>query len=124
MSVKLTLRGSADVTILDVEGRATIGEGNDLLAAELRRLMEGGARKLLVNIRALTQIDSSGISTLVRAFITLGRAGGSLKLLVSPGRVRDALSVTRVLSVLSTFEDEAAALETFRTPPLPGVPTE
>ncbi len=114
MGLQIEIRKSADVTILELRGRATIGLGNDLLNAKLRKVVEGGARKLLVNLSATTQMDSSGISTLVRIFVTLGRAGGSLRLLGPNGRVREVLEVTRLLDSIPTFDDEATALASFR----------
>ena len=114
MDLQATTRKSDDVTILDLNGRATIDAGNDVLAFELRRLLDSGAQRLLVNLASLTQIDSSGISTLVRTFLALGRAGGSLKLVAPTGRVRQVLSVVRLLGVIPTFDDEATALASFR----------
>ncbi len=114
VSLQATIRQSGDVTILDLEGRAIIGASSDLLARELRRLRESSARKLLVNLSGLTQIDSSGLSTLVRAFVSLGQSGGSLKLLGVRGRVREVLSVTRLLRAIPIFDDEASALASFR----------
>ncbi len=114
VSLRTMIRQSGDVTILDLEGRATIGASSDLLARELRRLRESGARKLLVNLSGVTQIDSSGLSMLVRAFVSLGQSGGSLKLLGVRGRVREVFSVTRLLGAIPTFDDEASALASFR----------
>ncbi len=113
MILQVTMRQSGDVTLLDLEGRATIGPANDLLAAELARLIKGGARKLLINLRGVKQVDSSSISTLVRTFVSLQSAGGSLKLLGPQGRVRAVLGLTRLLSVIPNFDDEAAALASF-----------
>lgn len=109
-----TVRKSGDVSILDLEGRATIGEGSDRLAAELLELLRGGARKILVNLRETRQMDSSGISTLVRAYVSLRRSGGSLKLIAPQGRVRTVLTVTRLLNVIPVFDDEASALASFQ----------
>ncbi len=114
VGLQATIRKSGDVTIVDLEGRAIIGAGNDLLAGELQRLLQSGARKLLVNLGAVTQVDSSGISTLVRTFVTLGQSGGSLKLLGVKGRVREVLSVARLLNAIPNFDDEATALSSFR----------
>ncbi len=114
VSLRTMIRQSGDVTILDLEGRATIGASSDVLARELRRLRESGARKLLVNLSGVTQIDSSGLSMLVRAFVSLGQSGGSLKLLGVRGRVREVFSVTRLLGAIPTFDDEASALASFR----------
>lgn len=114
MVLQATIRESGDITILDVQGRVTIGEDNDWLARELRRLFDAGTRKLLVNLGGVTKIDSSGISTVVRSFVELGHSGGSLKLLVPAGRVRQVLSTARLLAAIPTFEDEATALASFR----------
>lgn len=114
MGLQVTRREKGEVTILDLKGRATIGAGTDVLAAELRALLSGGAQKLLVNLAGVMQVDSSGISALVRAYVTLGNSGGSLKLLAPGGHVRQVLSVARLLSAIPTFDDEAAALASFR----------
>lgn len=114
VGLQATIRKSDDVTIVDLEGRAIIGAGSDLLAGELQRLLHSGARKLLVNLAGVTQMDSSGISALVRVFVTLERSGGSLKLLGVRGRVRGVFSVTRLLKAIPNFDDETAALSSFR----------
>lgn len=113
MGLQATIRSSGDVTILELEGPAIVGADNDRLAGELRQLIESGPRKLLVNLGGVTQMDSSGISTLVRAFVTLRQAGGSLKLLGASGHVREVLSMTRLLGAIPNFDDEATALSSF-----------
>jgi anti-sigma B factor antagonist len=114
VKLTVTVRKSGEVSILELGGRATIGAGSDLIASELQQLIQAGARKILVNLRAVKQIDSSGISSLVRAYVSLGRSGGSLKLLAPQGRVRAVLTVMRLLNVIPFFDDEAAALASFR----------
>lgn len=102
-----------DVTVLDVHGRATLGAGNDALSAELRKLAEGQAAKILVNLAGVSQMDSSGISTIVRTFVTLERGGGKLKLVSPVGHVRAVLELTRLTQSIPTFDDEATALASF-----------
>jgi len=114
VALEITLREQGDVTILDLNGRATIGLGNDLLNAKLRQVVDSGAKKLLINLAGMTQIDSSGISSVVRTFVTMERSNGSLKLLSPLGRVKEVLAVTRLLAAIPTFEDEAKALASFR----------
>ena len=114
MGLEISIREDGDVTILDLKGRATIGLGNDLLNAKMRQVVEGGSKKLLINLAELTQIDSSGISSLVRTFVTLERNQGALKFLSPAGRVREVLAVTRLLAAIPTFDDEAAALASFK----------
>lgn len=114
MGLEVSVRKTGDVTILDLHGRATIGVGNDVLNAKLRQTVEGGARKLLLNLTGLLQIDSSGISTIVRTFVTLGRRGGTVKLLGPQGRVREVLEVTHLLGAIPTYDSEASALQSYR----------
>jgi len=114
MDLQASIRTSGDITILDLQGRATIGVGNDLLSSHLRKLIDGGSRKLLLNLTDLTQVDSSGISTIVRTFFTLRRTGGCLKLLRPRGRVKAVLEVMRLVESIPTFEDETQALASFR----------
>lgn len=114
MALEISFREVGDVTILDLNGRATIGLGNDLLNAKLRQAVDSGAKKLLINLSNMTQIDSSGISSLVRTFVTLERSKGALKFLGPTGRVKEVLAVTRLLAAIPTFDDEAKALASFK----------
>jgi anti-sigma B factor antagonist len=113
LSVEISIRDAGSVRILDASGRITIGESSDRLHQALRDLADQGWRKILVNLTDVAQIDSSGISALVRNSISIGRAGGSLRLLVGSGRVRDTLTVTRLVEAIPTFSDEATALSSF-----------
>lgn len=114
MSIEITTRVVGDISILDLKGRATLGKDTDKLNDALRELVVGGARKVLVNLAGLTQMDSSGIATIVRTFVSLGVAGGMMKLLAPSGRVRDVLEVTHLLKAIPHFENEAQALASFR----------
>jgi anti-anti-sigma factor len=113
MGLQVQTRQSGDVTILDLQGRATIGKANDELSLALRRSIEGGTQKVLLNMSGLNQIDSSGISTMVRTFVSLTRSGGALKLVGVAGRVRDVLEVTRLLASIPHFSSEDEALKSF-----------
>ena len=114
MGLEIAIREEGDVTILVLTGRATIGLGNDMLNAKLRQVVEKGAKKILINLTGMTQIDSSGISSLVRTFVTLERNQGALKFLNPTGRVREVLAVTRLLAAIPTFDNEATAIASFR----------
>ena len=115
MPLEISIRESEGVTIVDLEGRASIGPNTDRLDHELRKLAAAGVRKILVNLAGLTMIDSSGIATIAGTYVSLAREGGSLKLMRPSDRVREVLTVMRILNSIPTFEDEAAALASFRT---------
>jgi len=111
--MEINVRKSGGVSILDVHGRLTIGEPSDQLHSALQSVVKAGSRKVIVVLNGTPQIDSSGISTLVRISIQLAREGGVLRLVCGPGRVRDALTVTRLVEAIPTFETESAALANF-----------
>ena len=114
MGLQTSVRKSGDTVILDLQGRVTIGDTNDSLSAELRKLADSGPCNVLVNLAGVAQMDSSGVCTLVRSFVSIKRKGGSLKILRPSGRVRDVLRVTRLLESIPCFEDEAEAIASFR----------
>ena len=114
LSLDIKTRESGDIVIVDLIGRATIGPSTEHLSNTLRKLLEGGARKVIVNLAKTQQVDSSGISIIVRTFVTLGRESGILKLCAATGRVREVLTVTRLLDAIPSFDDEAAALASFK----------
>jgi anti-sigma B factor antagonist len=114
MGLQISARKSGAVTILDLQGRITIGASNDALNVELRKLADAGPSDVIVNLTGVTQMDSSGISTLVRAFVTLERQGGGLEILNPVGHVREVLELTRLINSIPTFTDEKKAIATFR----------
>ncbi len=114
MDLQISIRESGDVTILDLRGRATIGAGSDLLSDHLQKLVAKAVRKLLLNLADVTQLDSSGITAITGAHVSLNRQGGSLKLLCPGGRVQAVLRVIRLPDIIPTFEDEVQALASFR----------
>ena len=113
MSLRLFLRHAADIVILDLHGRAIIGPANDILNNRLRRLIEDGTTKVLVNLTDVTQLDSSSIGTIVNAFVSLKRRGASLKLLRPRGDVRLVLETVHLLDVIPSIEDETQAIASF-----------
>ncbi len=113
LPMEINVRESAGVPVLEVHGRLTIGEPAEQLHDALESVVKGGAKRVVVVLNGIPQIDSSGISTLVRISIKLAREGGVLRLVCGPGRVRDALTVTRLIEAIPTFESESAALANF-----------
>ena len=114
MGLQISSRKSGSVTIVDLQGRVTIGSSNDALSSELRKLAEKAPCDVLVNLIGVSQMDSSGIATIVRSFVTLERQGGSLKLLSPVGHVQVVLQLTRLILSIPTFTDEATAVASFR----------
>jgi len=111
--LEISTRADGDIMIVEPRGRATLGENSELFDRELQRISATGCKKMLVDLSGLVQMDSSGISALVRQCTGLTRKGGSLRLVCPAGRVYDALSVTRLLDAIPTFPTLTAALERF-----------
>jgi anti-sigma B factor antagonist len=113
MSIKLNTRQVGDVTVLDLAGRITLGEGSSTLRDSLKELIAKGDKKILLNLGEVSYIDSSGIGELVSGFTTVTNQGGQLKLLGLNKRVKDLLQVTKLYTVFETFEDEAVAVRSY-----------
>ena len=113
MSIKLNTRQVGDVTVLDLAGRITLGEGSSTLRDSLKELVAKGEKKVLLTLGEVTYIDSSGIGELVSGFTTVTNQQGSLKLLGLNKRVKDLLQVTKLYTVFEAFEDEAEAVRSF-----------
>ncbi|HEX7177810.1 MAG TPA: STAS domain-containing protein [Pyrinomonadaceae bacterium] len=106
-------RQAGDVTILDMDGKITIGEGSVALRSAVRRLIEENKKKILLNLANVGYVDSSGIGELVSSFTTIQREGGQLKLLKLTQKIRDLLGITKLLTVFDSFDDESEALNSF-----------
>ncbi len=113
MSAKISPRQVGDVTVLDVSGRITLGEGSSNLREGIRDLVGKGTKKILLNLGDVSYIDSSGIGELVSGFTSVANHGGELKLINLTKRVRDLLQITKLYTVFEVHEDEAAAVRSF-----------
>ena len=101
------------VTILDLKGKMTLGEGDELLKDKINSLIQQEKKKLLLNLEAVPYIDSAGLGEIVRTYTTVSRQGGSLKLLNLTKRITDLLSITKLLTVFETFDSENEAVRSF-----------
>jgi anti-sigma B factor antagonist len=106
-------RNAGNVTILDLSGRITIGEGSVQLREAVRRLLEQGNKNLLIDLGGVDYVDSSGLGELVSCYTTTKNQGGQLKLLNLTKKIKDLLSITKLLTVFEVFDDEAEALKSF-----------
>jgi len=103
-----------DVTILDLKGKMTLGEGDELLKDKINSLIHQGQKKILLNLESVPYIDSAGLGEIVRTYTTVSRQGGNLKLVNLTKRINDLLSITKLLTVFETFDAEADALKSFQ----------
>ena len=113
MSMKVNNRQVDGVTVVDMSGRITLGEGSVVLRDSIRDLVGKGQKKILLNLGDVTYIDSSGIGELVSAFTAVRREGGELKLLNLTKKVHDLLQITKLYTVFDIKDDEAAAIQSF-----------
>jgi anti-sigma B factor antagonist len=108
-------RSAGDVTVLDLKGKMTLGEGDELLKDKINSLVQQGRRKVVLNLEGVPYIDSAGLGEIVRTYTTISRQGGSLKLLNLTKRITDLLSITKLLTVFETYDSEADAVRSFST---------
>jgi len=113
VTMKATSRRVDGVTILDLSGRITLGEGSVVLRDQIRDLLGKSEKKILLNLGDVTYIDSSGIGELVSAFTTVRNQGGELKLLNLTKKVHDLLQITKLYTVFDVKDDEASAVKAF-----------
>ena len=113
MSMKLATRDVSGVTIVDLSGKITLGEGGVTLREEVRKLLAAGSKKILLNLAEVNYIDSSGLGELVSAYTAVKNAGGELKLINLTSKVRDLLVITKLVTVFDVKDDEASAVSSF-----------
>ena len=111
--MEIVQRTVSDVTVLDLKGKMTLGEGDELLKDKINTLLSDGKKKLVLNLEGVPYIDSAGLGEIVRTFTTVSRQGGKLKLLNLTKRIEDLLSITKLLTVFETFESEPEAIKSF-----------
>lgn len=107
-------RQAGDVTILDLAGKITIGEGSVQLREAVRKLLEDGKKKILLNLGDVSYVDSSGIGELVSSYTTTSNQDGQLKLLNLTKKIQDLLMITKLLTVFQTYDNEQDAVASFK----------
>ena len=113
MSFKATSREIRGITVVDVSGRITLGEGSAMLREMVRDMMGKGQLKIVLNLGDVTYIDSSGIGELVSSFTAVKKEGGELKLLHLTKKVHDLLLITKLFTVFDVHNDENKAVSSF-----------
>ena len=103
------------VTVLDLSGKITLGEGDTLLKDKLHSLLHRGKKSVLLNLGEVSYVDSAGLGALVSAYTTVTREGGSLKLVNVTKKLQDLLSITKLLTVFESFDAEAEALRSYKS---------
>jgi anti-sigma B factor antagonist len=102
-----------NVTILDLKGKITLGEGDEALKEKINELVHKNSKKILLNLEGVPYIDSAGLGEIVRTYTTVSRQGGQLKLLNLTKRITDLLAITKLLTVFETFDSESEALKSY-----------
>ena len=113
MNLQATHRDIGSVTVVDISGRITLGEGSATLRGMVRQLLDQGRRQIVLNLADVNYIDSSGIGELVSSFTAVKKEGGELKLLHLTKKVHDLLQITKLYTVFDVKDDEAAAIGAF-----------
>ena len=107
-------RTVGDVVIVDVSGKVTLGDGGDVvLKDKMQSLVQQGRKKVLLNLAEVSYVDSAGLGEIVQSYATVMKNGGALKLLNVTKRIKDLLSITKLLTVFETYENEGDAIKSF-----------
>jgi anti-sigma B factor antagonist len=112
-SLFATTREYSGITLVDLSGRISLGDGSALLRTTVRNLLEEGRTKIILNLGDVNYIDSSGIGELVSGFTAVRNRGGELKLLNLTKKVNDLLQITKLFTVFDVFTEESTAVRSF-----------
>ena len=114
MALSIASREVDGVTVLDLNGRITLGEGSVQLRDAIRDLIGKGQKNILLNLSEVNYIDSSGLGELVSAYTTARNQGAALKLLGLSKKVNDLLQLTKLYTVFDIYDDEASAIASYK----------
>ena len=113
MNLKITNREMGPIMVVNLSGRLTLGDAGAQLRQTLKDLLDGGKKKIVLNLGEVGYIDSSGLGELVSGFTTVQKNGGELKLANLTQKVNDLLTVTKLYTVFEIHNDEDSALKSF-----------
>jgi anti-sigma B factor antagonist len=101
------------VTVVELRGRIDFGDGSTRLRETLTELVTRGTKRVLLNMKEVDFVDSSGIGELVRGHVQLAKVGGQLKLVNLSKHVNMLLQVTRLNKVFEIFGNEFEGIKSF-----------
>ena len=113
LTMNIVERLVGDVTIIDLQGKIMIGEGDEALRDAVNKAIDSGKNKLVLNLAEVPYVDSAGLGELVRCYSTVNKKGGKLKLLNLTKKIQDLLAITKLLTVFETFDSEDEAIKSF-----------
>ena len=113
MALRMTDRDVSGVTVLEIEGRIVLGEESNSFREKVKGLLAAGKKKIVLNLAHVSYIDSAGLGTLVATFHSARSQGGTLKLANLGSKFKEVLQVTKLMTVFDTYENEAAAVQSF-----------
>ena len=113
MSIKLHNRTVRNVTVIDIAGRVTLGEGSTMMGKAIRELLSQGNRNIVLNLKDVSYIDSAGLGELISATVTVTNFGGTLKLVSLSKRTEDLISTTKCTGIFDIYTDETVAISGF-----------
>lgn len=113
MKTNIVTRDVGDVRFLELKGKITIGAGDLQMREAIHAALAAGSRKVIVDMKDVTTIDSSGVGELVGCYTTATHKGAKMKLLHLPPKISDVLTVTQLITVFDVYENEAEALASF-----------
>ena len=112
--MKISTRNVGDVTILDIKGKITLGSGDIILRDRVHQLISEDAKKIIINLKEVNYVDSSGIGELVSCHTSVSRAKGKLVLLNMTSKIKDLLQITQLIKVFDNYTDEDEAVASFK----------
>ena len=113
MALTVKTREVGSVSIIDLNGRITMGENAGVLRTAITSLLSQGKKNVLLNLADVGYVDSAGLGELVGAYTTAANQGGSIKLLGMQSKLKDLMTITKLHTVFPAFEDEKSAIASF-----------
>lgn len=113
MALSAKVRKVGDVSVVDLNGKITLGENTGILRDELRSLLAQGSKNIILNMADVGYVDSAGLGELVGAYTTATNQGGAVKLLHLQGKMKDLMQITKLHTIFPSFDDEQAAVASF-----------
>mgnify|MGYP001011354865 CR=1 FL=1 len=112
--MKISQREVRGIVVVELKGQLTMGEGDVELRDAIHKLAEGGAKSILIDLGKVTYMDSAGLGELIRCYTTVSNRQGKLKLLNLTRKIKDLLTITKLITVFDSYEDEKEALASFQ----------
>lgn len=113
MALRIDTKETNGVKVLTLTGRVTLGDESNQVRSKIKELLAQGDKRLVLDLRNVSYIDSSGLGTLVAAYTSARNEGGDIRLANVTKKFDELLNITKLVTIFDVYDSVEDAMKAF-----------